>query len=463
MSGNHNCVEPTIGHLNCTLGQFRFVFRFCPSLLTRGFVDLSTVLLTFINSDLKGWTVYSTIQKLKNAITGDLNQHGLYTGIFPFFLMHCCKLKASWELTCYLYRLLFFLEEVEEVFLPEAVIVFSLCPLTVTLNATVILVICKDPYKELRGTAVNYFILNLAVCDLLVGFPGELLFGLIYWFPDNHMLRAVYSINQVAFLASIFTILGLAIERLIVITFPLIRVKLATCNRYLCFVAIWSFALILALPISIKQRDFLFLKAYAAFFYDFIGIPITLVVFSCYTRIYIVVKRQLYRSVATSGERLLEGQSLTEKSPLIQKIKTKERNVAFTAFILVLLFMACWCPMIVVVNIDAWCSTCLCNSNLSRQCVVCLMFLHPLLNPIAYSLRTARFRKAFKRVVRKSTFWPELSRQCICKKDELSRKEQQDCKMKAAFIFLSVWFVISYGLKNNNNSNNNTNQVPIQA
>ena len=265
------------------------------------------------------------------------------------------------------------------------------------------LVIWKDPYKELRGTAANYFILNLAVCDLLIGLPGELLFGLIHWFPDNHMLIAG-SMNTVVFLASIFTILGLAIERRIVIAFPFTRVKLATCNRYLCFIAIWSSALILALPFSIKRRDFLFLKVYATFLYDFIGIPITLVVFSCYTRIYIVVKRQLYRRVATSGERLLEGQSLTEKSPLIQKIKTKERNVAFTAFILVLLFMACWCPMIVVVNIDEWCSTCLCTSNLSRQCVVCLTFLHPLLNPIAYSLRTARFRKAFKRVIRKSTF-----------------------------------------------------------
>ena len=292
----------------------------------------------------------------------------------------------------------------EEVFFPEAVIFFLLCPLTVTLNATVILVIWKDPCKELRGTAANYFILNLAVCDLLIGLPGELLVGLTYWFPDNHMLRAGSSINPVVFLASIFTILGLAIERLIVIALPFTRVKLATCNRYLCFIAIWSSALILAVPFNIKRRDFFFLKVYATFLYDFIGIPITLVVFSCYTRIYIVVKRQLYRSVATSGERLLEGQSLTEKSPLIQKIKTKERNVAFTAFILVLLFMACWCPVIVVVNIDAWCSTCLCKSNLSSHYVACSVFLHPLLNPIAYSLRTARFRKAFKRVIRKSTF-----------------------------------------------------------
>ena len=305
---------------------------------------------------------------------------------------------------CYLYRLLFFLEEVEEVFFPQAVIAFSLCPLTVTLNASVILVICKDPYKELRGTAANFFILNLAVCDLLIGFPGELLFGLLYWFPDNHMLRAGNSINQVAFLASVLTILGLAVERLIVIAFPLTRVKLATCNRYLCFIAIWSFALILALPISIKQRDLLFLKVYLTLLYDFIGIPIILVVFICYTGIYIVVKRQLYRSVATSGEGLLEGQSLTEKSPLIQKLKTKERNVAFTAFILVLLFMVCWTPLIVVVNIYALSSTSLCKLNLYCRNVSFGVFLHPLLNPIAYSIRTAKFRKAFKRVIRKSCF-----------------------------------------------------------
>ena len=44
MSGNHNGVERTIGHLNCTPGEFRFVFRFCPSLFARGFVDLSAVL-----------------------------------------------------------------------------------------------------------------------------------------------------------------------------------------------------------------------------------------------------------------------------------------------------------------------------------------------------------------------------------------------------------------------------------
>ena len=286
----------------------------------------------------------------------------------------------------------------EEVSFPEAVIVFLLCPLTVTLNAAVILVICQDPYKELRGTAANYFILNLALCDFVIGFPGELLFGLHHWFPDNRsLIQAGYSINHVALLASIFTILVLAVERLIVIAFPLRRVKLTTCKRNLCFMAVWLSALTLALPTIIRWDLF---SKYAYWGFDFICIPITILVFCCYTGIYVLVRRQLYRNV--ERERLLEGQSLTENSRLVQKLKMKERSVAYTTFILVLVFTVCWIPLSVAVNINAWCSTCPCQYN--WHYVVCLTLLHPVLNPIVYSLRTARFRKAFRRVIGKSVF-----------------------------------------------------------
>ena len=237
----------------------------------------------------------------------------------------------------------------EEVSFREAVIFFSLCPLTVTLNATVILVICKDPYKELWGTAANFFILNLAVCDLLIGCPGELLFGLRHWFHDNQtLIQAGYSINHVAFLASILTILFLAVERLLVIAFPFTRVKLTTCNRNLCFMAIWLLALILALHTIIRWE--LYSKS-ISWGFNFVCIPITISVFSCYTAIYVLVRRQLHLNVATSGERLLEGQYLTENSCLVQKLKIKERSVAYTTFILVLVFMVCWVPLSVVVNI----------------------------------------------------------------------------------------------------------------
>ena len=60
----------------------------------------------------------------------------------------------------------------------KAVGLMSLSVVTVVLNSLVIITIWKDPFKELKGTA-NYLILNLAVCDLLVGFPAELLFALV--------------------------------------------------------------------------------------------------------------------------------------------------------------------------------------------------------------------------------------------------------------------------------------------
>ena len=218
---------------------------------------------------------------------------------------------------------------------------------------------CKDPYKELWRTAT--FILNLAVCDLIIGFPGELLFGLRHWFPDNPtLIQAGYFINHAAFLASILTILVLSVERLIVIAFPFTRVKLTTCNRYLCFMAIWLLALILALPTIIRWG--VYLESISWGFY-LICIPITILVFSCYTAIYVLVRRQLHLYVATSGERLLEGHYLTENSCLVQKLRNKERSVAYTTFILVLVFTVCWVPLSIVVNINSWCSTGLCQYN----------------------------------------------------------------------------------------------------
>ena len=177
---------------------------------------------------------------------------------------------------------------------------------------------CKDPYKELWRTAT--FILNLAVCDLIIGFPGELLFGLRHWFPDNPtLIQAGYFINHAAFLASILTILVLSVERLIVIAFPFTRVKLTTCNRYLCFMAIWLLALILALPTIIRWD--LYLESISCCF-NLICIPITILVFGCYTAIYVLVRRQLHLYVATSGERLLEGHYIFDRK-FLPRAKTE--------------------------------------------------------------------------------------------------------------------------------------------
>ena len=260
----------------------------------------------------------------------------------------------------------------------------------------VILVIWKDPYKELRGTA-NYLILNLAVSDFLIGFPGEFLTGLVYWFSDNRVLvQADSYINYVAFVAASLTIICLAVERQIVITSSPLRADLTPRNRILGFMAIWLLAFTSSVPIIIK-RDVV--QNYFSRSMAVICISAIIVVFACYMRIYLLVRRQLHFNWTTPKHRLFEGQSLTENSRLVQRMKMKERSVAWTTIILVLLFFVCWIPVSVAEITYALCSTCSRCDELGF-----LIYLQPLLNPIAYALRTAKFRSAFRRVIQRNTF-----------------------------------------------------------
>lgn len=172
-----------------------------------------------------------------------------------------------------------------------AVVLFCFCVVTFTLNATVILVIWKDPYKELRQTAANFLILNLAVCDSLVALTSEILLGLLHWFPDDHSLKhAAYTFTSAAFFASILTMACLAVERLIVIASSSTMAHFTSCKRVLVFLTIWLLAGILALP-PVTGWEF-FEKHHVFYIADIICIPITIIVFACYTRIYFLVRRQ---------------------------------------------------------------------------------------------------------------------------------------------------------------------------
>ena len=82
--------------------------------------------------------------------------------------------------------------------LPEAYTAFTMSFLTVLGNGLVVVAIAKDPFRELR-TIPNYLILNLAVCDLIVGIPCELLLGLLHYFAlqeYKHFHLAVYTLDR---------------------------------------------------------------------------------------------------------------------------------------------------------------------------------------------------------------------------------------------------------------------------
>ena len=124
----------------------------------------------------------------------------------------------------------------------DVTVFLSFSVLTLALNALVVITIWKDPFKNLRGIP-NYLILNLAVSDLLVGIPGELLFAPLYWYPHKGVAQAADITLNLGYFSSALTVLGLAVERLIVISYPLKSADYLTYrNLTLGILCIWLLA-----------------------------------------------------------------------------------------------------------------------------------------------------------------------------------------------------------------------------
>ena len=259
----------------------------------------------------------------------------------------------------------------------------------------VIVTIWKDPFKNLKGIP-NYLILNLAVSDLLVGIPGELLIVLQYWFPYESILRAADMTVNLGFCSSGLTILGLAVERLIVISYPLTSVAYLTyTNLTLGILCIWLIAGSMTFLPEL-QWDSIFKNR--IIINDSVCIPTFFLICSCYARILFLVRKGLYRDLTTEvgcEERL----SLTENAREKEKIKRRERSVMRCGAILVGLLMICWTPLKVLENMIQFCG---------KRCVITdefkfvahgLSFLYPLVNPIVYALCTRKFRRALWKII----------------------------------------------------------------
>ena len=272
-----------------------------------------------------------------------------------------------------------------------AAVIFLVSVLIAFLNLFVITVIWKDPFKELKGTRANFFILNLAICDLLTAMPSLLLIGIYILLPSDDLLFAAVITVFIAQSASCLTILSLAVERLIVISCPLRSTQYWTTRCLtLWIISIWVAAGLpyLSLLVS-KELYFNYVRKVT----DVFGIILIIVIVASYTRIYFVVKRSFNLDITTLEERPTERQGLTENAQTIERLKQKERSVARTTFMLVAIYVVCCIPLYVIRQIHLSCK-CLKHPFLG----LVFVSLHPLLNPLVYSLCTAKFRRAVLKI-----------------------------------------------------------------
>ncbi|KAJ8727508.1 hypothetical protein PYW07_001627 [Mythimna separata] len=119
-------------------------------------------------------------------------------------------------------------------------------------NGLVCSVVHMTPHMK---TVTNYFIVNLAVGDILmtlfcVPFSFVPMLLLQYWPFGRFMCKAVNFSQAVSVLVSAYTLLAISIDRYIIIMHPL-KPRLGKAAAKLVVVAVWSGALITAVPIPI--------------------------------------------------------------------------------------------------------------------------------------------------------------------------------------------------------------------
>ena len=235
-------------------------------------------------------------------------------------------------------------------------------------------------FRDLR-TKCNYFIISLAVSDILVG-----LVAMPFWFTlqltDNkwklsQALRRLWDMMDILCgSASIINLTAVSFDRQLAITAPFSYPEVMTSRRALCLIGVvWSYAAIVA---GLRFIDaphwpgpgYLYFVPVVSFFLPLI------VMLVMYARIYLVARYQAKR---------------------IGRNYATDIKAAKTIAVVIGVFFICWCPFFVTVlafALGAKGSVWIQVLNWAKW----LEYLNSCLNPIIYTCLNRAYRRAFRKL-----------------------------------------------------------------
>ena len=175
---------------------------------------------------------------------------------------------------------------------------------TIVGNTLVLIVFFK--YRKLR-TVTNYYVMSLAVADLLVGLVGipSAILVSVGLPRDFHLCLVMSSLLMCLCTGSIFSLVAVSVDRYWAILHPLAyRNKLTRANAVVNIVVCWFLATVIGiLPLAgwnagkPREARCYFLEVidtrYLVFIYFVTIIGPSLVISAVYTRIYMVVRSQV--------------------------------------------------------------------------------------------------------------------------------------------------------------------------
>ncbi|KAL6098239.1 adra1b [Pungitius sinensis] len=300
-------------------------------------------------------------------------------------------------------------------------------------NILVILsVVCN---RHLR-TPTNYFIINLAIADLLLGTTvlpvSATLEVLDHWVFGRIFCDVWAAVDVLCCTASIMSLCVISIDRYIGVRYPLQYPSIVTEKRaLLAMLAVWILSIVISIgpllgwkqPPSqddsvclITEEPFYALFSSLGSFY----IPLA-VILAMYCRVYVVAKRTTRNLEAgVMKERMQDSNELTmrihrrnqpapetgpapsaARSALTLKLLkfSREKKAAKTLGVVVGMFILCWLPFFLALPISSFSSS-LRPPETFFKVIFWLGYFNSCLNPIIYPCYSREFKQAFLRILR---------------------------------------------------------------
>ncbi|XP_019720840.1 alpha-1A adrenergic receptor-like, partial [Hippocampus comes] len=322
---------------------------------------------------------------------------------------------------------------------PVGMLLASFIAFAIVGNLLVILsVVCN---RHLR-TPTNYFIINLAIADLLLSttvLPVSATLEILdYWVFGRIFCDIWAAVDVLCCTASIMSLCVISIDRYIGVRYPLQYPVIVTERRaLLAMLAVWILAIVISIgpllgwkqPPSqddtecvITEEPFYALFSSLGSFY----IPLA-VILAMYCRVYVVAKRttknleagvmkerqqdsnELTLRIHCRNQQIQDlcaaskggGASSAGRCTLTVKLLkfSREKKAAKTLGVVVGMFILCWLPFFLALPISSF------NRNLRPpetffKVIFWLGYFNSCLNPIIYPCYSREFKQAFIRILR---------------------------------------------------------------
>ena len=299
----------------------------------------------------------------------------------------------------------------------STIISVAFCLVITVGNLMVVVVVVVDPLKKLRSL-FNYFVVNLAVADLIVGtisFPIGIHYILQEYFGRRSNFRLYEKINHMSLFTSLTTsllcLITLSIDRYIAIIHALKYRKHATWKKcWLASLVIW--VLSLSLPYVY------FKTGYIKFLIIYINTAVAIAAITLITT-YI----QIYSFLQNQTRKLKEIIRTTSNETKLLEIKRnyQQRRVTRVFLLIFVFFLACYTPGAIVIYVLQFCKKCTCDTiHIMRDVSYYLITINSCINPFVYVFNHKHYKNAACEILIRRR------RQCLPRQELLLHGKQKE-------------------------------------